>query len=123
MFHPFVQKLLQEWGLFQLFPSTASNRSRLGHGYYAEGKKGKRRELISYLLVKGREQSLCLKMLPSWQNKINNYNEAKEVLQIDSTRNGYHPLSVESVPDGRVVPAQSDRRICRISPSHELRKK
>ena len=116
MFHPFVQKLLQEWGLFQFFPSTASNRSRLGQGYYAEGKKGKRRELISYLLVKGREQSLCL-------NKINNYNEAREVLQIDSTRNGYHPLSVESVPDGRVVPAQSDRRICRISPSHELRKK
>ena len=49
MFHPFVQKLLQEWGLFQLFPSTASNRSRFGQGYYAEGKKGKRRELISYL--------------------------------------------------------------------------
>ena len=94
-----------------MFPSTASNRSRLGQGYYAKGKKGKRRELISYLLVKGREQSLCLKMLLSWQNKMNNYNEAKEVLQIDSTRNGYHPLSVESGPDGRVVPAPGTNQI------------
>ena len=42
---------------------------------------------------------------------MNNYNEAKEVLQIDSTRNGYHPLSVESGPDGRVVPAPGTNQI------------
>ena len=52
MYLPFVEKLLQEWGLFQLFPSTASNRSRVGQGYYAKGKKGKRRESISYLYIK-----------------------------------------------------------------------
>ena len=61
--------------------------------------------MISYLSVKGRDRSLCSLMLPSQENNMNNCNEAKDVLQSDSTRSGYRPLSAESGPDGRVVPA------------------
>ena len=39
MFPPFVQNFFQAWGLFRLFPTTASNRSRLGQGYYAKEKR------------------------------------------------------------------------------------
>ena len=85
-----------------------------------EGEKGgegerererERRELMISLSVKGRERSLRLKMLPSWQNKMNNYNEATDVLQSDSTQNKYRPLSAESGPDGRLVPAVGTNQI------------
>ena len=83
-----------------------------------EGEKGRegerereRRELMNSLSVKGRERSLRLKMLPSWQNKMNNYNKATDVLQSDSTRNRYRPLSAESGPDGRLVPAVGTNQI------------
>ena len=66
---------------------------------------------MNSLSVKGRERSLRLKMLPSWQNKMNNYNEATDVLQSDSTLNRYRPLSAESGPDGRLVPAVGTNQI------------
>ena len=73
------------------------------------GGERERRELMNSLSVKGRERSL--RLLPSWQNKMNNYNEATDVLQSDSTQNRYRPLSAESGPDGRLVPAVGTNQI------------
>ena len=42
---------------------------------------------------------------------MNNYNEATDVLQSDSTQNRYRPLSAESGPDGRLVPAVGTNQI------------
>ena len=88
-----------------------------------EREERERRELMNSLSVKGRERSL--RLLPSWQNKMNNYNEATDV-PAKRLNTKQIPPAISWERAGWETSAccrnQSDRRICRTPPAHELRK-